>query len=91
MHWALHARSGLTTHQVLRAAARAMTPPPADVAVVVTGVNDVIDQVPARRAVQQRAALADWLLAEGRAGARGVCAAATGAPLPAAAASRCAA
>ena len=46
-----------------RAAARA-APPPADVAVVVTGVNDVIDLVPSRRAVQQRAALADWLLAD---------------------------
>ena len=37
-------------------------PPPADVAVVVTGVNDVIGQIPARRAVGHRAALADWLL-----------------------------
>jgi NADP-dependent 3-hydroxy acid dehydrogenase YdfG len=38
------------------------------VAVVLTGVNDVIELVPTRRAVQQRTELADWLLAEGRAG-----------------------
>ena len=33
-------------------------------AVVVTGVNDVVDQVPPQRAVLARAALADWLLAQ---------------------------
>ncbi len=62
VRWALHARSGLTTQQVF-ALLRAAAPPPADVAVVLSGVNDVIDQVPTRRAVQQRAELADWLLA----------------------------
>jgi lysophospholipase L1-like esterase len=67
VHWSLHARSGLTTHQVL-ALLRTHAPPPADVAVVLSGVNDVIELVPTRRAVQQRAELADWLLAEGRAG-----------------------
>ena len=46
------------------------------IAVVVTGVNDVIDQVSTRRAVRDRAALADWLL--GEAGARHV----VFAPLP---------
>jgi lysophospholipase L1-like esterase len=63
VHWTLRARSGLTTrqvHELLRAEAR----PEADVAVVVTGVNDVIELVPPRRAVAQRAELADWLLAE---------------------------
>ena len=40
------------------------------------GVNDVIDQVPSHRAVQQRAALADWL--RERAGVRHV----VFAPLP---------
>jgi citronellol/citronellal dehydrogenase len=45
-------------------------PPAADVAVVITGVNDVIDQVSSRRAVRHRAALAAWLL--DRRGARHV-------------------
>ena len=66
VHWSLHARSGLTTYQVL-ALLRTHVPPPAEVAVVLSGVNDVIELVPTRRAVQQRTALADWLLAEGRA------------------------
>ena len=66
VHWSLHARSGLTTHQVL-ALLRTHAPLPADVAVVLSGVNDVIELVPTRRAVQQRTELADWLLAEGRA------------------------
>jgi lysophospholipase L1-like esterase len=63
VQWALHARSGLTTrqvHELLRAEAAAA----AEFAVVVTGVNDVIELVPPRRAVAQRAALADWLIAE---------------------------
>jgi lysophospholipase L1-like esterase len=63
VRWTLHARSGLTTrevHQLLRTAATL----PADVAVVATGVNDVIELVPPRRAVAYRAELADWLLAE---------------------------
>jgi lysophospholipase L1-like esterase len=63
VQWSLHARSGLTTQQV-HALLRSTTLPTADVAVVVTGVNDVIDLVPPRRAVQHRAALADWLLGE---------------------------
>jgi lysophospholipase L1-like esterase len=67
VRWALVARSGLTTQQVYTLL-RSHAPAPADVAVVLTGVNDVIELVPTRRAVQQRAALADWLLAEGRAG-----------------------
>jgi lysophospholipase L1-like esterase len=62
--WSLHARSGLTTQQV-HALLRSTALQRADVAVVVTGVNDVIDQIPSQRAVQYRAALADWLLAEG--------------------------
>ena len=63
VHWSLHARSGLTTQQV-HALLRSTTLPSAEVAVVVTGVNDVIEFVPPRRAVQHRAALADWLLGE---------------------------
>jgi lysophospholipase L1-like esterase len=63
VHWALQARSGLTTRQV-HALLQAAMFMPADVAVVVTGVNDVIDQIPPHRAMAHRAALADWLLAE---------------------------
>ena len=33
----------------------------ADLAVIVTGVNDVVDQIPSRRAVAAREALANWL------------------------------
>jgi len=75
IEWALRARTGLTTrgvHDLLVGAA----PFGADVAVVITGVNDVIDQVTTRRAVRDRAALADWLL--GPAGVRHV----VFAPLP---------
>jgi lysophospholipase L1-like esterase len=60
--WTLRARTGLTTrgvHALLLASPR----PAADVAVVITGVNDVIGQVPVRRAMRDRAALADWLVA----------------------------
>ena len=62
--WAVRARSGLTTravHDLLRHAALFG----ADVAVVISGVNDVIDQVSTRRAVGHRADLADWLLCDG--------------------------
>lgn len=65
--WRLHARSGLTTRQVhalLRATDAAELA--ADFALIVSGVNDVIDLVPPRRAVAQRAALADWLLESAR-------------------------
>jgi len=64
VRWRLHARAGLTTrqvHELLREQALLRS----DVALVVSGVNDVIDLVPPQRAVRQRAALADWLLAEG--------------------------
>jgi len=66
LRWTLRARSGLTTAQV-EAMLRADPPPHADVAVVVTGVNDVIDQIASHRAVLHRASLADWLLSERRA------------------------
>ena len=60
--WALRARTGLTTRGVHRLLVDA-PPFAAELALVISGVNDVIDQVPARRAVRDRAALADWLLA----------------------------
>ena len=62
--WALRARTGLTTRGVH--ALLADSPPfTADVAIVITGVNDVIDQVSPRRALRDRAALAEWLLGTG--------------------------
>ena len=60
LHWQLLARSGLTTAQTL-AWLRDARPSPADVALIVTGVNDVVDQVPSHRAVAARDALASWL------------------------------
>ena len=66
VRWALHARSGLSTQQLLDWL-RSQPPPAADVAVVVTGVNDLIERVSVPRALRQRAELADWLLAGGRA------------------------
>lgn len=61
VHWQLSARSGLTTAQTLTLLQAHDPLHPADVAVIVTGVNDVIDQVSSRRAVLAREALANWL------------------------------
>lgn len=60
VRWQLQARSGLTTQQTLELL-RAEPPAQPDVAVVVSGVNDVVDQVPSHRAVAAREALANWL------------------------------
>jgi lysophospholipase L1-like esterase len=65
VRWRLVAKSGVNSGQAL-ALVQAETIAPADFAVVVLGVNDVVDQVPSQRAVRQRAALADWLLAHAR-------------------------
>lgn len=75
VHWQLAAKSGITTAQALELLQQS-PPAPAEIAVAVLGVNDVIDQVPSHRAMQQRAALADWL--HGHAGVRHV----VFAPLP---------
>ena len=58
--WRLVAASGLTTGQLLE---RLQHEPPGsfDLAVVVSGVNDVIEQVPTHRALALREALADTL------------------------------
>jgi lysophospholipase L1-like esterase len=64
VQWSLHARSGLTTRQV-HELLRSESLSACDIAVLITGVNDVIEQIPSQRAVQHRAALADWLLGEG--------------------------
>jgi lysophospholipase L1-like esterase len=60
VHWALWARTGLTTAQtfeLLRDAALLQ----ADLAVVVTGVNDVVDQVPSSHAVRARERITNLL------------------------------
>jgi hypothetical protein len=53
VHWALWARTGLTTAQTFELL-RDTALPQADLAVVVTGVNDVVDQVPSSHAVRAR-------------------------------------
>jgi lysophospholipase L1-like esterase len=60
VRWRLLAQSGLTSAQCLEWLA-AQPPLPADVAVVVLGVNDVVDQVPSQRAVAARSAIANRL------------------------------
>jgi len=60
--WALHAKTGVTSALALTLL-QDDPPQPADVAVAVLGVNDVVDQVAPARAVEHRAALADWLRA----------------------------
>ena len=60
VHWQLVAASGLTTKQVherLRTDSLGFF----DLAVIVTGVNDVVDQVPSHHAVATRDALVNWL------------------------------
>lgn len=64
VRWRLVARSGLTTaqtHALLREHAAAGESLETDFALVVTGVNDIVEQVPSQRAVAARAALANWL------------------------------
>lgn len=60
VRWQLLARSGITSAQCLRMI-EAAAPAPADVAVVVLGVNDVVEQIPSRRAVAAREAIANRL------------------------------
>lgn len=61
--WQLVARSGATTAQALQLLQEA-GPTPADIAVAVLGVNDVVDQVPVGRALRAREQLTDWLRRE---------------------------
>ena len=60
IEWRLVAQSGLTTAQTLHRLQREALPHQ-DIAIVVTGVNDVVDQVPSHHAVSAREALANWL------------------------------
>lgn len=62
VEWRLLAKSGLTTAQTLHLLQREPAQQVhADLAVIVTGVNDVVDQVPSHRAVAARESLANWL------------------------------
>jgi lysophospholipase L1-like esterase len=63
IEWQLLARTGLNTAQTTALLRQQYAR--ADIAVIVTGVNDVVEQVPSHRAVQQREALANWLLHHG--------------------------
>ncbi len=67
--WTLLARSGLTTAQTLELL-RDSELPVVDLGIVVTGVNDVVDQVGSMRAVQARDHIANLL--RNRAGAQHV-------------------
>jgi len=60
VRWQLLARSGVTSAQCL-ALIEAEAATTADVAVVVLGVNDVVDQVPSQRAVASRESIANRL------------------------------
>lgn len=59
VQWRLLARTGLTTAGTLELLSTSGVQ--ADVAVVVTGVNDVTERLSPQRALQARQALADWL------------------------------
>lgn len=60
VQWRLVAKSGLTSAQCLEHIASG-APFEADVAVVVLGVNDVVDQVPSQRAIAARESIANRL------------------------------
>ncbi len=60
VQWRLIARSGVNSAQCIELLA-SHAPAPADVAVAVLGINDVVDQVPSQRAVAAREALANRL------------------------------
>lgn len=60
VRWQLVAAAGLTSEGVLRRLIRAR-PQPADVAVVIVGVNDITKDVPLAFALRHRQHIADWL------------------------------
>ena len=62
VRWHLIARSGISSAHIL-ALVQEAAPAAADVAVVLLGVNDVIEQLASHHAVAQREALANWLIA----------------------------
>ena len=60
-HWRLLARSGVTSQQALGLLDDDAVSEGADLAVIVTGVNDVVDQVPSMHAVRAREGLVNLL------------------------------
>jgi len=66
VRWQLVARSGLTSEGVCDELVSAQ-PRPADVAVVVVGVNDITRDVPLAVALRHRSRIADWLRRHGEA------------------------
>jgi lysophospholipase L1-like esterase len=62
VEWQLVAQTGLTSEGVLQLLQRGEVAP-ADVAVVVVGVNDLTNEVPLRRALRWRTEIARWLAA----------------------------
>jgi lysophospholipase L1-like esterase len=60
VHWRLVARSGTTSEQAWALLEESM-PEAVDVAVIVTGVNDVVDQVASQRAVRARERIVNGL------------------------------
>lgn len=58
VHWQLIAQSGLSTPDTLKLL-QGLPPQHFDLVVVITGVNDVVEQVPSQRATAARVALAD--------------------------------
>ncbi|HTN49839.1 MAG TPA: SGNH/GDSL hydrolase family protein [Burkholderiaceae bacterium] len=60
VRWQLIAASGLTSEGVLQRVMRDR-PRPADIAVVIVGVNDISKDVPLAQALRNRQHIADWL------------------------------
>jgi lysophospholipase L1-like esterase len=60
VRWTLLARTGLTS-EATRAFLQATAVPPADLAVIVLGVNDITNQVPPAAALRARGEVAIWL------------------------------
>ena len=60
VQWQLAARTGLSSARTLHFLQREALPP-FDIAVLMTGVNDVIEQVPSHHAVRAREALVNYL------------------------------
>jgi lysophospholipase L1-like esterase len=61
VQWRLVARAGVTTEQLIDLLQQQPQPIHADLALIVTGVNDLIDQMPSRRATRARDRLANLL------------------------------